>query len=151
MTFSYNSVVSIDSESGDYLIFRRPEIPVTVIGPSGLASYIGLVDTGSDNTIFPKSVADYLGIATIIKSGPQAIVFGGQRIQMFEGRATLKIESDGESLRWNVPISFFDFAAPDAEVVILGHAGFLDFFTATFDGNRCELQLVANEDFPTST
>ena len=32
--------------------------------------------------------------------------------------------------------------------MILGHAGFLDYFTATFDGNSGTLTLIANDELP---
>jgi hypothetical protein len=42
----------------------------------------------------------------------------------------------------------YDFESPDEETVILGHSGFLDYFTATFDGEIAELILVANRGIP---
>ena len=62
MNFPYSTIISHDPDSGDFLLLRRPEIPITIGGPEREAAYVGLVDTGSDNTIFPLSVADYLGI-----------------------------------------------------------------------------------------
>jgi hypothetical protein len=32
--------------------------------------------------------------------------------------------------------------------VILGHEGFLDFFTAVFDGEHCTLELTPNSGLP---
>jgi hypothetical protein len=111
---------------------------------------IGLVDTGSDNTIFPKSVADHLQIATESASGPAANAFGGQRIQLLNGDATLLLESDGETCSWKTVTCFFNFDSPEDETVILGHAGFLDYFTATFDGKSATLTLIANDELPTN-
>ena len=53
MNFPYSVVVSQDQESGDYLLFRRPEVPVTMIGPARTRNLLGLVDTGSVHTIVP--------------------------------------------------------------------------------------------------
>lgn len=39
---------------------------------------------------------------------------------------------------------------PD-ESIVLGHAGFLDFFEATFDGYRAELRLIPSPDFPAAS
>ncbi len=55
---------------------------------------------------------------------------------------------DGESLSWSTPLFFFDFASRDEETLILGHAGFLDFFTAIFDGRDGVVTLLANDDLP---
>src|SRR5688572_26059420 len=104
MKFPYSSVISILPDSGDLLLFRRPEIPVTVIGPKGLAAYIALVDTGSDNTVFPKSVADHLGIDVEKTAGPHARAYGGHRVELFAGEALLKLDDEGETLLWRTSV-----------------------------------------------
>ena len=58
MIFDYCEYVVPDDD--DFGLLLRPEIPVELIGPKGTVVRRGLVDTGSDNTIFPKSVADFL-------------------------------------------------------------------------------------------
>src|SRR5262245_43871764 len=40
----------------------RPVIPISVIGPTGTWLDDGLLDTGSDDTIFPESVAAKVGV-----------------------------------------------------------------------------------------
>jgi hypothetical protein len=45
-------------------------------------------------------------------------------------------------------ICFYDFASSQDETVILGHAGFLDYFTATFEGRSAIVTLTANDDLP---
>jgi hypothetical protein len=37
---------------------------------------------------------------------------------------------------------------PYSSVVVLGHVGFLEFFSATFDGAASELTLIANDTLP---
>lgn len=147
MKFPYSSVIAADPASGDYLLFRRPEIPVTIAGPSGKLTLIGLVDTGSDNTVFPRSVADYLGIG-LAAGGPAATAFGGGRLELLAGEVVLAIESDDESIHWPATVSFHDFLSVEEETVILGHAGFLDYFTATFAGDLAALTLTPNEELP---
>ena len=82
MIFCYRPVVSAPPDGGDFLLILPPEIPVTIVGPFGDAAISGLVDTGSDNTILPQSIADELGIPLLDTIGPQASVFGGQRLQL---------------------------------------------------------------------
>jgi predicted aspartyl protease len=147
MIFYYQPIISA-APDGNYQIVLRPEIPVTVIGPTGKATYSGLVDTGSDNTILPKSVAHQLGIALVPAAGPPATVFGGHRVQLLVGDVTLELEADTEVARWQTQIYFFDFAHEEDETVILGHMGFLDYFTATFDGKLGSLTLVPNDELP---
>ena len=150
MKFPYSTVISAVPGTDEYVLMRRPEIPVTILGPGGSLTLIGLVDTGSDNTIFPKSVADLLQIATESESGPAANAFGGQRIQLLAGDATLQLEADEVTCSWKTVTCFFKFDSPEDETVILGHAGFLDFFTATFDGKFGTLMLMPNDELPTN-
>jgi hypothetical protein len=126
----------------------RPVIPVTVIGLAGSRSYFGLVDTGSDNTILPKSIGDVLGIPLRVSPGPPASVFGGGRVPLLLGEAELQLEQGNEVLRWRAMLHFHEFLNADDETVILGHASFLDYFTATFDAQQGELTLTANDDLP---
>jgi hypothetical protein len=148
MKFRYSSVISVVPDTGDYLLLRRPEIPITIVGPSGSASYIGLVDTGSDNTIFPQSVAHHLGIQLESALESTASTFGGHQVNLLTGNAVLRLEADGESLAWKTPLCFYDFESADKETVILGHSAFLDYFTATFDGKEGVLTLISNDELP---
>jgi hypothetical protein len=148
MNFAYSSLISRCPDTDDFLLIRRPEIPVTIEEPAGSATYAGMVDSGSDNTILPRSIADLLGIEVERASGPAAIAFGGRRIPLLAGEAILHLSRDGESLRWKAPVCFFEFPQDDEESVLLGHAGFLEYFTATFDGKLCILTLIANHEMP---
>jgi hypothetical protein len=148
MIFLYRASVAAAPDGDDYILILRPEIPVTVAGPNGSATYLGLVDTGSDHTVFPKSIADDLGIPLQPSSGQDASAFGGHRIQLLIGEAVLGLEADEDSLTWQTPIFFHDFKAKEEETVILGHSGFLDYFTATFDGKQGALTLIPNDELP---
>ncbi len=148
MKFPYSSIISSSPDGDEFFLFRRPEIPIPVVGPAGSAAYVGLVDTGSDNTILPKSVADYLGITIQPMPGPAANVFGGQRVQLLAGETILKLEADGEILAWRAAVCFFEFTSETEESVILGHSGFLDYLTATFDGQLATLTLTPNDELP---
>ena len=53
MIFPYRSIITAAPDGNDFLLILHPKIPVTVVGPVGSATYMGLVDTGSDSTIFP--------------------------------------------------------------------------------------------------
>ena len=148
MKFPYRGIITTAPDGADYLLILRPEVPVTIIGPAGSGTYLALVDTGSDNTILPKSIADDLGISLQPAGGPPASVFGGHRVELLTGTSVLRLEEAGESLTWTTPVFFFDFASREEETLILGHAGFLDYFTAIFDGKEGLLTLLANDDLP---
>ncbi len=137
------------AQDGDDLIFLpRPEISFVVQGGGRSVSLIGLVDTGSDHTILPKSVADKLGIATADSDGPPAQAFGGEAITLRYGEVVLQLVVDDETLRWPTEVCFYDFPLRKYETVVLGHAGFLDYFTASFDGKNSVLSLTPNDDLP---
>jgi hypothetical protein len=111
---------------------------------------LALVDTGSDNTILPRSIATDLGIPLRDAPGPPASVFGGYTVRLLTGEVTLRIQSDNETVEWRTEACFFEFPNREDETVILGHAGFLDYFTATFDGKLGELTLIPNDELPLS-
>ena len=148
MIFPYQSMISESPDGVDYVLFLRPEIPATIIGPAGSETFFGLVDTGSDNTILPKSIADQLGIPLRAASGPPAIVFGGRSLRMLIGEVGFALTSENETYRWAATVQFFEFESPEEETVVLGHSGFLDYFTAIFDGKEGLLTLQANDLLP---
>lgn len=57
------------------------------------------------------------------------------------------MHSDGR-LRWLARVYFLAGSA-DEETLILGREGFLDYFTATFIGEECVVDLVPNSYLPT--
>lgn len=108
----------------------------------------GLVDTGSDHVVFPKSIVHELGISIDRSTASNVSVFGGARVTLMEAEAVLRVEVEGEACEWTTLINVFDFDEAQEEIALLGHAGFLEFFTATFDGQNALLTLVANDDRP---
>ena len=145
MNFPYQPVFAQSPETGESQVIHRPEIPVMVMGRTDAAWIVGLVDTGSDNTILPRSIPDDLGIALTTVSGPQAKAFDGQELPLLVGDARLCIQVEQETFHGKSRLLFYDFPRTEDETVILGHAGFLDHFTATFDGKRKTLELVTHE------
>jgi len=149
MIFPYRSVVAEAPDGKDfYYLLRRPEIPILVHGPTRAGNYIGLVDTGSDHTILPMTVARYLGISVRLESGPAASAFGGHRVQLSVGEVILTLQSQGKAINWATEVCFFEFPDQEEESFVLGHSGFLDYFTATFDGKLGTLTLEPNDELP---
>ena len=89
MRFRYRSIISIDSDSGAPFLLMRPEIPVTIVGSRGRVTYSALVDTGADNIVFPRSVADELGIELHPSRRCEAIGFGGGSVSLLSHRLPL--------------------------------------------------------------
>jgi hypothetical protein len=148
MNFPYRSYIS-DAPDGDgFIELLRPVVKVSVAGPAASANCIGLVDTGADHTILPKSLAEELGIAIQPAAGAPASVFGGQPVQLWFGDAKLSIFESDEIISWAATVFFYDSTKSENEMVILGHTGFLDYFTATFDGKVGVLTLIPNDELP---
>jgi predicted aspartyl protease len=150
MIFYYRPAVALAPETGEPTLIFRPEMPIRIFGPRGAGHYRALVDTGADNTILPKRIADDLGIVLSDGSGPQLRAFGGQSLKVVFGDVEIEIEDENERLRWPARVQFFEFSSTEEESLVLGHSGFLDYFVATFDGGSGNLTLIANEDLPTA-
>jgi hypothetical protein len=140
MKFDYTAIVSSSPDTGDPVVIFRPEVRIKIHGPKGFGDFLALVDTGADNTILPESIAQELGITSIACKGPSATAFGGQEIALSYADIELELVHPTESLRWLARIYFFA-GGDDTETLILGHQGFLDYFTATFKGEDCSLDL----------
>lgn len=129
-------------------IIYRPMLPIRVIGPAGEISILGLLDTGSDQTLLPRTVGNDIG-ANIDNTQQWSLGgVGGQSIHAVLGRVELEIAYESEAYRWPQQVGFVSFATAEDEVAILGHAGFLDFFTVTFDGENHEFSPKSNQLLP---
>jgi hypothetical protein len=148
MRFQYTLNVVPSIETGEEIVLLRPEIPLRLYGPAGHIDLIALVDTGADNSIFPMSIARELGIETKFGGGPGATAFGGQRIALSFGEVILELSQDGSVVRWRARVHFAELPDDTETAVIVGHEGFLDYFTAIFVGAECILELQPNEDLP---
>ena len=148
MKFAYSVNIAPAPETGDPIAILRPEVLLRIHGPNGTENHYALVDTGADNTILPNSVAQRLGIATTKCRGPEARAFGGQRISLTFSDVVLELTDDGSSIRWEARVFFADTEPESEDTVILGHQGFLDFFTATFDGDDCSIEVQPNSTLP---
>ena len=126
----------------------RPVVRVEIIGPNQKSTTVtALVDSGSDETVFPKDVADRLGIPlTPVKTAISA--HPGLSYKLWYGPVALSI-SDGLVTRtWDATVAFTDaqFHIP----FVLGYAGCLQYFDVTFRGRAEELELHRNSTYPGS-
>jgi len=147
MNFPYRMYIVSSSDTGELVPMLRPEINVRIYGPAGDADALALVDTGSDKSIFPMSFASDVGITTTPGTGLGALTFGGHGMPLEYADVELEIPEFDPPLRWRTRLYFADISE-ETEQAILGHNGFLDYFTATFDGEECSLELVPNSDLP---
>jgi hypothetical protein len=123
----------------------RPLISVTLVGPTGSTAQDALLDTGADDTIFPDSVATKIGID--LSKAPTGVGAGvgiaGLGVRYAE--VTLRIADNKEQREWK---AWVDFTSAPFRYPMLGHAGCLQYFTATFHGDREEVELTVNGLYP---
>ena len=148
MKFPYQPLIWFDGLTRSFDDVMRPEIELTVHGPSASVSYSALVDTGADQVVLPCSLARRLGVTLDPSRTRPAKVFGGSCLAFQSGKVELEVGPTGQSVRWATTVCFLDFDSQEDEVLILGHAGFLDYFTASFDGEQAELTLRPNDRVP---
>jgi predicted aspartyl protease len=119
----------------------RPLIPVTLIGPTGTSTQDALLDTGADDTVFPKRVAAKIGLdlsTAPLSSGATA----GQAVMGLRyAQVTVRIADNQEQREWT---AWVGFTPAKLRQPLLGFAGFLQYFTATFFGDREEVELAVN-------
>jgi hypothetical protein len=129
------------------LIRYRPIMAVRVSGPGGAWIVDSLLDSGSDDTIFPEWIAPMVGIDLNLAAALDIHLAGrGKPIRCRYHVATLRI-TDGkqETLQWGTMIGF---VAVPLKCPLLGHAGFLEYFDVTFQGADHFVDLSANWAFP---
>ena len=119
----------------------RPVLTVTAIGPSGTAVRAGLLDTGADDTVFSTDVAAKLGID--LSQAPQIVSSGVGLVAatVYLAEVQLRITDGREQREWTARVGFT--TAP-LKRALLGIAGFLEYFDATFFGDREEVELTVN-------
>ena len=148
MKFKYRSEWVQSAETGEEIQAFRPEVYVRVAGPLRSTRFLGLVDTGADKTMLPASLAEVCGVALTKARGPAIIGLGGKKLRTFFGDVQLGLKQGRKTITWTACVLFHKFKRPEDECLLLGHSGFLDYFTATFDGESHMLSLVPNDRIP---
>ena len=129
-------------------VIHEPRVPLYLLGPSGLASYSALLDTGAAHCIVPASEAAALGIDLADAEQIETAGFTGDSLTLSLAPVDFRISHGGQSFQWPAFVGFAPFANPEDEIVLLGHLGCLDYFRTTFDGDAREVELVPTEAFP---
>ena len=132
-------------ESG---VTYQPIIPIILAGHSGELRFNALVDTGSDQTILPmndvESITGLLIDRKIISSVQGRLEHHTENL--FLGRSVhLRLSSN--EIEYEFPSSVW-FSEDGNSPAILGHSGFLEYFTITFEGDMHVLILEPNKKFP---
>ena len=123
----------------------RPLIHITLIGPAGTVIERAKLDTGADDTIFPDTVAARLELDLTNAPTGEATGLGPGRVPLRYAEVTMRLASGSELREWRGWVGFT--SAPLARS-LLGFAGVLQFFTATFYGDREQVELAVNNLYP---
>ncbi len=123
----------------------RPLIIVSVIGPGNTFPTEGLLDTGADDTVFPESLAKLIGIDLSNAPIGQATTATLTDAAVRYAQVSLRLTDGKEQREWPAWVGF-----TPAKLLspLLGFAGFLQFFTATFRGDREQVELAVNSLYP---
>jgi hypothetical protein len=112
----------------DASVVYRPVIPVTFSGRARSPVIWSLLDTGADESYITEEMADFLGVE---RMGDEtfAVESASGEMPVRYGDCDLEIQQGSESFRWRISIGIVPQIWSEA---ILGHAGFLHFFDATY-------------------
>jgi predicted aspartyl protease len=119
-------------------------IPVTVIGPSDTRLVTALLDTGADDTIFPEALATRIGVDLSGAPAGTGSGYGMHSGAVRYAEVTLRIADNNERREWQ---AWVGFTATPLRQPLLGYAGFLQFFDATFRGELEEVELAINGSY----
>jgi hypothetical protein len=119
----------------------RPIVPITIVGPTGSDLLKGHLDSFSDDTVFPENAALRVGID--LTNAPQGTCAGvGQiPVPVKYAQVTLRMTDGKEYREWTGWVGFTPVLQKDA---LLGFAGCLQYFDATFYGALEEVELKVN-------
>jgi hypothetical protein len=116
----------------------RPIIAVMLEGPTGKRLLDGLVDTGSDRTLFPEREAQAVGLQLPADPDGHIRTAGGVSIPYRVSDAVFKLRASASVIRWRASIAF---AESPLQIIHLGYRGFLEYFRCTFYGPEKKIAL----------
>ena len=139
MKFPYESYPIRRPGKRTYELVHRPMIFVGIDGSTGSDRLFGLADTGADTTLFPDYLVVQLGV--IMAPDDQEVIRGmdGGTTLVRYGRVALTLPG----YQWSARVGFHNGFS-----TVLGHSGFLENFTATFNGRRRYVTLTPNGPGP---
>src|SRR5579884_3434681 len=121
---------------GGRTIRPRPLISVTLLGPADVSLQDGLLDTGADDTIFSDTVAAQIGLDLSNAPVGDAAGLGPGVFSLRFAQVVLRVADNFERREWT---AWVGFTSAPLRHPTLGFAGFLQYFTATFYGDREEV------------
>jgi len=123
----------------------RPIVRVTLIGPAGARVIPAGLDSYADDTVFPELEAVRAGIDLGNAPVGTSAGIGQAPVPVKYAQVTLRITDGKEFREW---IAWVGFTPVLSNYALLGFAGCLQFFTATFYGDLEEVELNVNRLYP---
>ncbi|SRR5579885_2302348 len=123
----------------------RPIAHVTLIGPTGSRAIDGGLDSHADDTVFPERYAVLTGVDLTNAPTGTAAGIGQAPVPVKYAQVTLRLTDGKEFREW---IGRVGFTPVLTDYALLGFAGCLQFFTATFYGDHEEVELIVNGLYP---
>ena len=122
----------------------RPVVSIRIRGPVASRHLkSALLDTGSQDTLFPAALAEPLGV--LLGGERQTIRWRGQRYWVEFHTVELELGQDQVVWRWPARVGFTP--AP-LSYSLLGQRGCLDFLDANFRGADQVVEIEVNRLFP---
>ncbi len=130
----------ISEKLHDGSIAHRPKIDVTLLGTRTPMRFYALLDSGTDVTIIPRSIADFLGIQYDFKSEEKFLGFGKEAFQCAPAEVDItfhgKVPRNSETLQ-RVPVLVA--LTGDEKEPVLGLRKIFDSFKVTFLKRKIQL------------
>ena len=123
----------------------RPIVRITLIGPAGTRVIPAGLDSYADDTVFPELEAVRAGIDLGNAPVGTSAGIGQAPVPVKYAQVTLRITDGKEFREW---IAWVGFTPVLSNYALLGFAGCLQFFTATFYGDLEEVELAVNRLYP---
>jgi predicted aspartyl protease len=105
----------------------------------------GYLDTGSDDTVFSERLAARIGLDLTNAPVSRLTTATLSHAPVRYAQVTLRVTDGKEQREWP---AWMGFTPAKLQSPLLGFAGFLQFFTATFRGDREEVELTVNNLYP---
>lgn len=122
----------------DGFLKKAPFIPIFLRDKDDkLYEFTGLLDSGADNTVMPKDLAEFLGLS-LGKEETTAGIGGSAKVRNARMRLTIKNQRESYNLEIPVLVLMENFADVP---ILLGRNGFFDNFHINFRQNEEKITL----------
>lgn len=131
--------------AGGALYRLRPIADLSISGPGGTIAREAVFDSGADEVVLPESYAPLIGLD--LSQAPTGVAggVGSAPLLVRYAQVTLRLSDGTEFREW---LALVGFTAARRTRVLFGNAQGLEYFTATFIGDRHEAMLEVNGNYP---